>query len=169
MAANDCPLATKKMLSRFFKTKLQWRRVAVYQPVAVEGVSLSNEDGSDRQSILRACQVEMRVFLQREPNLHDPDAVSVFVTDETRIGQLPAEVAEWIAPLLDSGKSAFDAQIWSLEKVEGENGRELITCSLMLTQHQLVAIRQLSLIAWLRRAKHFRSPVRISSAPPTDR
>jgi hypothetical protein len=157
------------MLSRFFKTKLQWRRVGVYQPVAVEGVPFSNEDGCNRQSILRACQVEMRVFLRREPTPHDPDAVSLFVSDEGRIGQLPAEVAEWIAPLLDSGKSAFDAQIWSLEKVEGENGHEQITCSLTLTQHQLVPIRQFSLIAWLRGADHLRSQVSISSAPPTDR
>src|SRR5580698_11409818 len=102
------------MFSRFYKTKIEWRRVAVYQPVSIAGHGLFNEDGSDRQDILETCQVGMRVVLRRDPASSDPNRVALFVNEGRQIGELPAEVADWVAPLLDSGKSAFDAEIWSL-------------------------------------------------------
>jgi hypothetical protein len=142
------------MFSRFYTTKLQWRRVAVYQPVNVAGAALTNEDGSDRQRILQSCQVGMHAFLSREPaHQQDPNAVAVFVgevSEGSQIGHLPADVGEWVAPLLDLGQAAFDAIIWSLEKVPGDNGRELLVCRLMLTQHELVPVKQFAWTAWLR-------------------
>lgn len=139
------------MFSRFYNTKLEWRRVAQYQPVTVAGAALANEDGSDRQRILQTCQPGMRVVLCREPaNSRHPNAVALFVNEQRQIGHLPAEVAEWVAPLLDSGRAAFDSEIWSLENVAGDNGLEAIVCRLMLTQHELVPVRRFSLIAWLR-------------------
>jgi hypothetical protein len=142
------------MFSRLFTTKLQWRRVAVYQPVLVAGAALANEDGSDRQRILQSCQAGMHVFLSREPaRQHDPNAVAVFVgeaSEGSQIGHLPADVGEWVAPLLDSGRMALDAIIWSLEKVAGDNGRELLVCRLMLAQHELVPVKQFAWTAWLR-------------------
>jgi hypothetical protein len=142
------------MFSPFYTTKLQWRRVAVYQPVIVAGTALANEDGSDRQRILRSCQVGMHVFLSRESaHQHDPNAVAVFVgevSEGNQIGHLPADVGEWVAPLLDSERMALDAIIWSLEQVAGDNDRELLVCRLMLTQHELVPVKQFAWTAWLR-------------------
>jgi hypothetical protein len=142
------------MFSRFYTTKLQWRRVAVYQPVTVAGTALANEDGSDRQRILQTCQAGTHVFLSRETtNRHDPNTVAVFVGEVgegSQIGQLPADVGEWVAPLLDSGSAALDAEIWSLEKVAGDSGGEMLVCRLMLTQHELMPVKQFSWTAWLR-------------------
>ncbi len=145
------------MFSRFYKTKLQWRRVAVYQPVTVAGTTLANEDGSERQRILQTCHAGMRVIVCREPTKgheptksHEPNTVALFVDEGRRIGHLPAEVAEWVAPLLDSGRAAFDSEIWSLEKVAGDNGQPVLICRLMLTQHELVPVRRFSWTAWLK-------------------
>jgi len=138
------------MFARFFKSKLQWRRVGVYQPVPVVGGALVNDDGSERQGILRTCPIGTHLVLQREPTSHDPNAISLLLGDGRRIGHLPQETAETVAPLLDSGRVAFDAEIWSLEKVAGENGREWLECRVMLTQHELMRFSRFSLIAWLR-------------------
>jgi HIRAN domain len=139
------------MLFPFIQTRLEWRRVAVYQAVSVAGTKLVNEDGSERQQILQSCQPGMRVVLRREPTPQDPNFVALFVSDERQIGQLSSDDAEWIAPLLDSGRVAFDAEIWSLEKVAGSRSSSTLVCQLMLTQHELVPIKRFSLTAWLRR------------------
>ena len=136
------------MFSRFYKTKLEWRRVAVYQPVSVAGLSLLNDDGSDRQDILKTCHVGMRVILRRDPANGDPNGVALFVNEGRQIGELPAEAAEWIAPLLDSGKSAFDGEIWSLEKKVQAECRERFACRLLLTQHDLVPVKRFPWSAW---------------------
>ncbi len=138
------------MFSRFYKTKIEWRRVAIYQAVRVAGLALLNEDGSDRQDILETCHVGMRVVLRRDPASSDPNRVALFVNEGRQIGELPAEVAEWVAPLLDSGKSAFDAEIWSLEKNGQTECRERFVCRLLLTQHDLVPVKRFSWSAWLR-------------------
>ena len=91
------------MFSRFYKTKIEWRRVAVYQPVSIAGLALFNEDGSDRQDILETCHVGMRVVLRRDPAISDPNRVALFVNEGRQIGELPAEVAEWVAPLARFG------------------------------------------------------------------
>jgi HIRAN domain len=138
------------MFSRFYKTKLEWRRVAVYEPVSVAGLAFLNADGSDRQDILKTCHVGMRVVLRRDPANGDPHRVALFVNEGRQIGDLPAEAAERIAPLLDSGKSAFDAEIWSLERDERPECRERAVCRLLLTQHDLVPVKRLSWSAWFR-------------------
>jgi hypothetical protein len=147
------------MFSRFYKTKLEWRRVAIYQHVTVAGLALLNEDGSDRQDILKTCQVGMRVVLRRDPASSDPNRVALFVNEGRQIGELPVEVAEWVAPLLDSGKSAFDAEIWSLEKNEQTECRERFVCRLLLTQHDLVPVKRFSWSAWLRGDGRSRSKI----------
>jgi len=130
------------------QTKLQWRLRAVYHPVAVAGVAVANQDGSDRCQILQTCHEGMRVVLRREPdNCGDPHAIALFVHGGREIGQLPADVAVWVAPLLDSGRVAFDSEIWSLERVARDNGPEEIVCRLTLRQHELVPVRRISLAA----------------------
>jgi hypothetical protein len=149
------------MFSRFFRTRLEWRRVALFQPVTVAAAGLVNEDGSDRQSILAECHAGMRVVLRREPSDRDPKGVALFVSEGRKIGQLPAEAAEWIAPLLDSGKTAFDAEIWSLERNDDGKSRERIVCRLQLTQHDLVPVKRFSWSAWLNGDGQSRSKVSV--------
>jgi HIRAN domain len=137
------------MLSRFFKTRLEWRRTAVYQPVLVESTTLTDEEEAGQQSVLRACQVGVRVALARQPRSLDPSAVAVVTGGEQVIGYLPRDVGESIAPLIDSGRVAFDAEIWSLEKTENETGRESLACRLILTQHDFVPVVRFALTDWL--------------------
>jgi hypothetical protein len=135
------------MFSCFCETKLRWRRVAIFKPVRVTGDVFSKNGASHQQSVWK-CQTGMRVLLHREPTIHDRNAVSLFVNGERRIGTLPAEIAEWVAPLLDSGKAAFDAEIWSLEESECEHDQDGRICRLMLTQYERVPIKRLSFSAW---------------------
>jgi hypothetical protein len=96
----------------------------------------------------------MRVLLRREPTSDNPSAVSVYLFAGGQIGHLPGDVAEWIAPLLDSGKTVFNAEIWSLDKIESEPGQEVHVCRLLLTQHELAPIKRFSLTPWLPQLKH---------------
>ncbi len=136
------------MLSRFYETNLRWRRVATFRPVRVTGGVFEKNGAAQRQSVICKCRIGMRVLLRREPTIHDRNAVSLFVSGERRIGALPAEIAEWVAPLLDSGKAAFDAEIWSLHESECEHDPDARVCRLMLTQYERVPIKRLSFSAW---------------------
>jgi hypothetical protein len=135
------------MLSHFYETKLRWRRAAVYRPVRIARGEMKNSP-PHWQSLSRTCHAGMRVLLRREPTCHDRNAISLLVNGGRRIGTLPAEIAEWVAPLLDSGKTVFDAEIWSLEQPECEQDPDAHFCRLMLTQHELAPIKRLSLSAW---------------------
>jgi hypothetical protein len=136
------------MFSRLYETKVRWRRVAILKPVRVTGGVFAKNGASHQQSVVWNCHTGTRVLLRREPTIRDRNAVSLFVNGEHRIGALPAEIAEWVAPLLDSGQAAFDAEIWSLEETECEHDRDEPICRLMLTQYERVTIKQLSLSAW---------------------
>jgi hypothetical protein len=133
------------MFSRFYETRIRWRRVAIFKPVRVTG-GIFAKSASQRQSVPCKCHTGMRVLLRREPSIHDRNAVSLFVSGERRIGTLPAEIAEWVAPLLDSGNAAFDAEIWSLE--ECEHDQNVRICRLILTQYERVPVTRLSFRAW---------------------
>ena len=94
------------------------------------------------------------MLLRREPTSDNPSAVSVYLFAGRQIGHLPGDVAEWITPLLDSGKTVFNAEIWSLDKIESEPGQEVHVCRLLLTQHELAPIKRFSLTPWLPQLKH---------------
>ena len=136
------------MFDRFFKTRLEWRRTAVYEPVLVEGASQPDEELA-RQSLLKQCQAGLRVSLRREATAVDSMAVAVTVGEERVIGHLPRDVSEWVAPMLDSGVVAFDAEIWSLDRVPTNAGLEAIECRLLLTQHDMVPVARFTLTRWL--------------------
>jgi hypothetical protein len=139
---------------RFFETRPQWRQVAVYHSVGIANDARALNDGPGRPSVLHSCHPGMRVLLRREPTRDNPSAVSVHLFAGGQIGHLPAEVAEWIAPLLDSGKTVFNAEIWSLDKIESEPGPEVHACQLLLTQHELAPIKCFSLTPWLPELKY---------------
>jgi hypothetical protein len=111
--------------------------------VKVAGVEFGNDDGSHRQQILRGCQQSMRVVLRRAPEgSRDPTGVDLFVQGDQQIGHLSAEVAAAIAPLLDSGRTTFDAEIWSVDEFAAGDGRKLLACTIALTRFERVPIRR---------------------------
>jgi hypothetical protein len=103
------------MFPRMRRRIVEWRRVAQFEPIRVEGAPLAKDDATDRPSERLAPQAGMRVLLARKPgDEHNRNAVVVESLSEQRLGYLPAELADWIAPLLDSGRVAFDARIYAI-------------------------------------------------------
>lgn len=134
------------MLKRLRERRLAWRRIAQFEPFPVEGVAENNEEESGRQQILRGCHEGMRVVLQREPeSSRGVKAVAVCTCDERRMGYLPTDVASWVAPMLESGRTTFDAEIWTLRPSLGDRGESQIDCTIVMTQFGLVAVER----SWL--------------------
>ena len=134
-----------QMLDRFCRTTLEWRRrrVPELELVKVAGVKYGNDDGSDRQQILRRCQESMRVVLRRAPKgSGDPTGVDLFVQGGQQIGHLSAEVATEIAPLLDSGRITFDAEIWSVDEFTSGDGHKLLACKIAITRFERVPVKR---------------------------
>jgi hypothetical protein len=124
---------------------VEWRRIAQYEPVRVDGVAVKNDDGSDRQEILRGCREGIRLVLRRErKNSVDPQAVALFTPDGWQIGYLSPDVAAWVAPLLDADRAAFDAEIWSFDQIAADGGRTLIGCTIGLTEFRFVLVERFS-------------------------
>jgi HIRAN domain len=157
IAAGDRRPEGPTMFSRFFKTKLEWRRTAVYEPLLLEGAVGADEEIA-RQSLVKQCQIGQRVSLRREPSVA-PDAVAVLVGDDRLIGYLPRQASEWVGPLLGSGVAALDAEIWSLERTRTDAGREALECRLLLTQHDMVPVARFALTHWLFRDRKASDPV----------
>jgi hypothetical protein len=148
------------MFSCFFKTRFEWRRTAVYQPVPVEGFASAVEE-AERQSALKLCQAGLQVSLCRRPTSDDPRAVAVSIGEERLIGYLPRDVGEWVGPLLEGGMAVFDAEIWSIEKVSTDAGRETLACQVLLTQHDLVPVARFALTDWLFGSRQASGPVAV--------
>lgn len=79
---------------------------------AVVGESFTNEDGKNRQDIIKRCaKVGMPAHLEREPeNPYDSSAVAVYIADQ-QIGYLKADVAERLADKIDGGRYVAGAAI----------------------------------------------------------
>lgn len=61
--------------------------------VNIAGVSLRNDDGSDRQTIISGCKPGEQLMLVREPdNKFDPGAVKVVRKNGRQLGYLPANM-----------------------------------------------------------------------------
>lgn len=83
----------------------------------VAGVSYKNDNGTDRQDIIRRfCRAGTPIGLKREPhNPYSLYAVSVwvrgrallFVETDLQIGYLSNEVARKVAPRLDAGQPVY--------------------------------------------------------------
>ncbi|HEV3304156.1 MAG TPA: HIRAN domain-containing protein [Planctomycetaceae bacterium] len=131
------------MLDRFCRTTLEWRRVPELLMVKVAGVEFGNDDRSDRQQILRGCRKSMRVILRRAPQgSRDPTGVELFVPGDQQIGHLSAAAAAEIAPLLDSGQTTFDAEIWSVDEFTSGDGRKLLACTIAMTRFERAPVKR---------------------------
>jgi hypothetical protein len=105
------------MFKRLRRRTIQWRRVAQFEPVRVEGTAVAKEEASDRPSGAPAIQAGMRVVLRRETDSeHGPGIVAVVSLDERTLGYLTADVAAWVAPLLCSNRVAIDGRIVAVEQ-----------------------------------------------------
>jgi len=104
------------MFRRVRQRTVEWRRVAQFEPVRVEGAPVAQEEATDRPIGAVALQPGLRVALARDPeNERGAQTVAVESLDEQTLGYLPAEVAAWVAPLLDSGRVTFDGRIYLVE------------------------------------------------------
>ncbi len=81
----------------------------------MDGPPLAQEEAADRPSGRVVLESDARVVLVRErKNERDPHAVIVASLDEQPLGYLPADVADWVAPLMDTGRMAFDGRIYAV-------------------------------------------------------
>lgn len=103
---------------------------------AVVGESFKNEDGGDRQEIIRRlAKAGEQVHLEREPdNPHDDNAIAVFVEDQ-QIGYLKTEVAARHAPKIDTGRYALAAVIASVNG--GKRGKKNLGVTLEATLYRV--------------------------------
>lgn len=70
------------------------------------GERFANKDGSSRQDELGRCRPGEAIRLEREPdNPRDPMAVALYSRRGVQIGYLGREHANWLAPLVDAGRS----------------------------------------------------------------
>lgn len=106
------------MVSRIFKKLLGRETITIpnpadydIQPVRsfhtkVVGVTKKNEDGSKRQEVIAGCKVGELVLLIRESeNPYDSNAIAVYHSSRKQIGFIAADLAEQLAPDLDSGQT----------------------------------------------------------------
>jgi HIRAN domain len=135
------------MFGRVRRRTIQWRRVAQFEPVRVEGARPVEDEGADRPSETTTARPGLRVVLRREPrNADDLNAVAVESFDEQTLGYLPAEVAAWVAPLLDSGRVTFDGRIYAMAPADEGLG----SFYLSLTQFELKPVERSSLVLAIR-------------------
>jgi HIRAN domain len=146
------------MFRRARRRTLQWRRVAQFEPLRVEGAPIAQEDAAERPSGGAAIEAGMRVALARvRDDERDATAVAVESLDERRLGYLPSEVAAWVAPLLESGRVAFDGRIHAVEPADPRSNPGTVSFYLALTQFELRPVERFSLALALRTL--FRLPV----------
>ena len=106
------------MVSRFFKKLLGRETITIpdpadydLQPVRsfhtkVVGVTKKNEDGSKRQEVIAGCKVgELVVLIRESENPYDSNAIAVYHSSRKQIGFIAADLAEQLAPDLDSGQT----------------------------------------------------------------
>jgi hypothetical protein len=111
----------------------------------VEGVPVAQEEAADRSSGKAALRAGMRIALRRERgNEADPTAVAVDSLDEQRLAYLPAEAAAQVAPLLDSGRFAFDGRIYAVDPADSESTTGAVSFYLALTQFELRPVERFS-------------------------
>jgi hypothetical protein len=120
--------------------KLEWRRIAVYGPVNVD-VELETA-ARPRMSFDDEGPQFLRVLLRHEPADGDPNEVTLYTGSGRRIGALCPNIAAWVAPLLDSAKTAIDGEIWPLEARSGPGAPRVRSRKMTLIQYELSPVAQ---------------------------
>ncbi len=128
---------------------MQWRRVAQFEPVRVDGADFAQEEATDRASGSARIEAGMRVALRRDDE-HGANAVRVESLDEQPLGYLPPDAAAWVAPLLESGRMAIDGRVYAVEGPD-ESTDNPPGFFITLTQFELRPVERSSL-TWAFRA-----------------
>jgi hypothetical protein len=146
------------MFRRARRRILQWRRVAQFEPIRVEGAPLAQEGAAERPGDKATSEPGMRVTLARvRESDRDPATVAIESLDERRLGYLPAEVSAWVAPLLESGRVTFDGRIYAVEPTDPHSSAGKVRFYVSLTQFELRPVERFSLALAIRTL--FRLPV----------
>ena len=125
---------------------VEWRRVAQFEPVRVEGAPIAQEEATERPNRDMAAEAGVRVLLRREPeNERDRHSVAVDTLDERTLGYLPDDVAAWVAPLLDSGHVNFDGRIYAIDPAAPASNAASRSFYVSLTQFELLPVKR----SWL--------------------
>lgn len=84
----------------------------------VVGVTFTNEDGTNRQEIIKQLGLNDIVTLRREPtNKYDTNAIAVF-TEKGQAGYLAKDYSNILAPMMDAG-TQFKATIAEVDEYKG--------------------------------------------------
>jgi hypothetical protein len=89
----------------------------------------------------------MRIALKRESSdRQERYCVAVESLDERTLGYLPAEVAAWVAPLLDRERVAIDGRIYAIEPAAPDARRIAPSFYVSLTQFELLPVQRSALV-----------------------
>lgn len=76
----------------------------------VVGVTFSNDDGTNRQNIIKTMAKNSPIMMSREPqNKFDTNAIKVSTIDG-QVGYIGKDYSSILAPMMDSGR-VFEAQV----------------------------------------------------------
>jgi hypothetical protein len=76
----------------------------------VVGVTFANENGINRQDIIKGLNIGDKIIIHREPtNRYDTNAIAVF-SENGQIGYVGKDYASILAPMMDVG-TQFDVKI----------------------------------------------------------
>lgn len=76
-----------------YNMSMQFYNVVSDFHTKVVGVTFKNDNGSDRQTIIKQCREGQDVIFRPTPSKKYPEAVGVFTTDGKQLGFLSAELA----------------------------------------------------------------------------
>jgi len=97
--------------------------------VEVAGVTYPNDDGSERQAIIRSCHEGEKLILKHTPIPEDKNGVIILRQNGQQLGWLPRWNAQEIAPYLDRGEIVTA----TLDEIKEYKKRPL-NCSIIITK-----------------------------------
>lgn len=96
----------------------------------IVGVTKNNDDGMPIQSILKTLSPSDKIILVREPdNPYDKNAIKV-ICEYQHIGYIQSDLAETLAPLMDSGKQISA----SITGITGGTSGKSYGCNILITK-----------------------------------
>lgn len=91
-------------LKQFFARQKDYTQLLEDFETSVAGVTAKNDNGVDRQSLLRRLRAGDPLLIVRDRrNRHDRNAIAVAQADGQRLGYIPTKIAAPLAALLDQG------------------------------------------------------------------
>lgn len=98
----------------------------------IAGVTFKNDNGTERQSILKKCRSGEKLKLKHIPVKQDKNAVAVFRLNGEQLGNLNRDLAEEISKELDKGKMV---KAFISELTGGTGEHKTIGCNLKIIKY----------------------------------